>query len=157
LQGCGEHNFEHFELIDSMEKLVPSAEYWIEAPFNGGPLWQPGDPVHLVTRAYDALAAKVAEILVEVSDEADLEPTAKRQRLESVVVTVKGPAAPAPVQKAAPASRPGWSSGELIRPASERGRGANRRGRLRPFNGGRAGYGGPARGPYRGQKRYFPW
>jgi hypothetical protein len=104
LQGWGEHSFEHFELIDSMETLVPSAEYWMEAPFNGGPLWQPGDPVHLVSRAYDELAAKVAEILVDVSDEADLEPTAKRQRLESVVVTVKGPAAPAPVQKAAPAS-----------------------------------------------------
>jgi hypothetical protein len=79
------------------------------------------------------------------------------QLFESVVVTVKGPAAPAPVKKAAPASRPGWSSGEIIRPASDRGRGANRRGRSRPFNGGRAGYGGPARGPYRGQKRFFPW
>jgi hypothetical protein len=108
---------------------------------------------HKGLRAYDELAAKVAEILVDVSDEADLEPTAKRQRLESVVVTVKEPVAPAPVQKAAPASRPGWSSGEIVRPAS----GANRRGRSRPYSGGRAGYGGPARGPYRGQKRFFPW
>jgi hypothetical protein len=59
--------------------LVPSAEYWAEAPFNGGPLWQPGDPVHLVARAYDELAAKVAEVLLDVSDEADLEPVAKSQ------------------------------------------------------------------------------
>jgi hypothetical protein len=69
---------EHFEIIDSMETLVPSAEYWVEAPFNGGPLWQPGNPVHLVTRAYDELAAKVAEVLLDASDKADLEPIAKR-------------------------------------------------------------------------------
>jgi hypothetical protein len=148
---------EHFEIIDTMDTLVPNAEFWVEAPFNGGPLWQPGDPVHLVTRAYEELAAKVAEVLLDVSEEADLELMAKRQRLESVVVTVKGPTAPAPAPKAAPAARPGWSSGEIVRLASDRGRGANRRGRSRPYNGGRLGYSGQARGPYRGQKRFFPW
>jgi hypothetical protein len=155
IQGWGEHYLENFEIIDTMETLVPSAEYWAEAPFNGGPLWQPGDPVHLVARAYDELATKVAEVLLDVSDEADLEPVAKRQRLESVVVTVKGPVVAAPAPKAAPAARPGWSSGEIVRPASERGRGVNHRGRARPFNGGRSGYRGQARGPYRGQKGSF--
>jgi hypothetical protein len=157
IQGWGEHYPEHFEIIDTNETLVPSAEYWAEAPFNGEPLWQPGNPVHLLARAYDELATKVAEVLLDVSDEADLEPMAKRQRLESVVVTVKGPAAPALVPKAAPAVRPGWSSGEIVKPASERGHGINHRGRVRPYNGGRSGYRGQARGPYRGQKRFFPW
>jgi hypothetical protein len=36
LQGWGEHNLEHFEIINSMETLVPSAEYWVKAPFNAG-------------------------------------------------------------------------------------------------------------------------
>jgi hypothetical protein len=157
IQGWGEHYLKHFEIIDTMETLVPSAEYWVEAPFNGGPLWQPGDLVHLVAQAYEELATKVAEVLLDVSDEADLEPMAKRQRLESAVVTVKGPAAPAPAPKAAPAARPGWSSGEIVRPASVRGHGANCQGRSRPYKCGRTGYVGQARGPYRGQKRFFPW
>jgi hypothetical protein len=157
IQGWGEHCLENFEIIDTMETLVPSAEYWAEAPFNGGPLWQPGDPVHLVARANDELATKVAEVLLDVSDEADLEPVAKRQQLESVVVTVKGPVAAAPAPKAAPAARPDWSSGEIVRPASERGRGVNHRGQARPYSGGRSGYRGQARGPYRGQKRFFQW
>jgi hypothetical protein len=65
-----------------------------------------------------------------VSDEADLEPMAKRQRLESVVVTIKGLAAPA----LAP---------EAVGPTVEGDLGHTT--------------GWLARGPYRGQKRFFPW
>jgi hypothetical protein len=40
---------------------------------------------------YEELAGREAEVLQEASHKADLEPVAKRQCLDSVVVTVKGP------------------------------------------------------------------
>jgi hypothetical protein len=73
----------------------------------------------------------------------------KRQRLESVVVKVRGAQSMGPPATNVVQARSGWSSGEIVRPQSSGGRffrGQNTRGMYR----------GWPRMPYRGQKRSNP-
>jgi hypothetical protein len=148
LQGWGESKCKHVEILDSVGCIVGTTPLK-EARFNEGPLWAPEDPVHWVNGAYDMLAEKASEFFQDGEDD---QPAQKRPRLMSTVVAAKQPAVSLQAQP-----KPGWSTGELLRPQGGRGR---RRGRGRGFGNhrGRGGNGGPFRGPTRGGgKRFFPW
>jgi hypothetical protein len=85
-----------------------------------------GDPVHMVPHAYEAAANAVLEAADSLQDQ-EGETACKRQRLESVVVTVKEPPRAANTRMLPPA-KPTWSTGEIERPAGGRGRGVQMRG-----------------------------
>jgi hypothetical protein len=135
--------------LDSLDAIANKEDLWGDAPYNGGPAWIPDDPVHLVQKLYDDAAERICAF--SLADEGDEEePMPKRQRLESVVVKVRGAQSMGPPATTAVQARPGWSSGEIVRPQSSGGRffrGQNTRGTYR----------GWLRMPYRGQKRSNPY
>jgi hypothetical protein len=99
-------------------------------------MWAEEDPVHCRAKVYNAMASSLLSLLKSGGDDSDLEPAAKRQRLESVVVQRSGPATNAAPRR----STASWSTGSL--PPS-RGRSGKARGgpyRGRPFRGRQRGW-----------------
>jgi hypothetical protein len=83
----------------------------------------PDDPVHMVLAAYEAAAASILEAANGL-DATEPEPAAKRQRVESIIVTVKGPPVKANQTKWASFAKPTWSTGEIERPTASIGQGS---------------------------------
>jgi hypothetical protein len=104
--------------------------------------------VPLVPHAYEAATNAVLEAAESLQDQ-EGEPASKRQRLESVVVTVKESPRAAST-KTPPPAKPTWSTGEIERPAGGRGRGGQTRGGKGHH--GRGYFFKPYRGAYRGRQ-----
>jgi hypothetical protein len=98
--------------------------------------------------AYEAATNAVLEAVESLQDQ-EGEPAAKRQRLESVVVTVKESPRAANT-KMPPPAKPTWSTGEIERPAGGGGRGGPTRGVKGPR--GRGYFFKPYRGAYSGRR-----
>jgi hypothetical protein len=141
LQVWGESFFSAFTHVDCVEAITNGGDPWDATTLNGGPVWGAGDPVHLVLHAYEAATNAVLEAAESLQDQ-EGEPASKRQRLESVVVTVKESPRAAST-KMPPPAKPTWSTGEIERPAGGKGQGGQMRG----------GRGPRGRGPYRGAYR----
>jgi hypothetical protein len=153
LHGWGEQFLNNFIVLDCIEAITNNGDAWEDDVLGGGPLWGPDDPVHMVPATYEALAASIIEIAAGVDDEYESEPAHKRQRVESVVVTVNGPPTRGGPPKRAAPIRPTWSSGEIVRPAVRGGANRGQRGQWglrRPFR-------GSYRGCRGGQKRPYQW
>jgi hypothetical protein len=148
LHGWGEAELSNFTIMDIFDAIANREDLWGDGPYNGGPAWIPDDPVHLVPKLYDDVAERICAFS-QAEEGDDVEPTSKRQRLESVVVKVRGAQSMGPPATAVQA-RPGWSSGEIVRPQSSGGRFF--RGQIN-----RGAYRGWQRRPYRGQKRSNPY
>jgi hypothetical protein len=115
-------------VADDPEQLLQDLRFEDES------MWAEEDPVHCQVKVYDALASSVLSLLKGSGDYSDLEPSAKPQCLESVVIQRSGSATNAAPRQ----STASWSTGSLL---PSRGRGGRARG-------------GPYRGhPFGGQQR----
>jgi hypothetical protein len=148
LQVWGESFFSAFTHVDCVEAITNGGDPWDATTLSGGPVWGAGDPVHLVPHAYEAATNAVLEAAESLQDQ-EGEPASKRQRLESVVVTVKESPRAAST-KMPPPAKPTWSTGEIERPAGGKGRGGQMRGGRGPR--GRGYSFKPYRGAYRGRQ-----
>jgi hypothetical protein len=119
----------------------------------GASIWLESDPVHATASLYAALAQAIAATCESLANEDSLEPVAKRQRLESVVVTREKPA----TSNTGVARPQSWSTGQLPvrqasgpRPRGQRAFFGGQRGNWPKFVRGGSGRGGGRGGGWRG-------